>query len=98
MRQDLSLNENDDLIIANGDLVVKTSDEQHVNHLLKANKGYYKEFPTTGCGLIAFIKKQNADKLIEHEISTQLNADGYLTNNLSIDNNELLNIEFDKNY
>ncbi len=98
MRYDLKLTENNDLAIENGDFVIAESDIQHVKLLLQTVKGDYKQFPTTGCNLIDFIKKGVSDKKIEYEITTQLKADGYSLTKTSIDNTGNLDVEFDKNY
>lgn len=37
-----------DLVIKNGDLLVNESENQHLEHLLQANQGDYKQFPLTG--------------------------------------------------
>ncbi len=97
-RQDLQLDNEGDLLIENGDFVIAESDEQHVTHLLQAVKGDYKQFPTTGCNLIDFIKKGESAKKIEHEITTQLKADGYKLTELLLDSDGNFNLEFDVNY
>ncbi len=98
MRRDIILDENNDPVIEDGDFVVDESDLQHVNHLLKAVKTDYKQFPTTGCGLISFVKKKKNTKQTEHEITTQLRADGYLFGTITQNKKGYFNIDFDRGY
>lgn len=44
-----------DLIIKNGDFWVENSENQHVEHLLKANPGDYKQFPITGVNIPKYL-------------------------------------------
>ena len=42
MRQDILLDSNNDLQLYNGDFVIDNSDQQHVEHIVHAQKGEYR--------------------------------------------------------
>ena len=68
-----------ELRIAGGDLVMGESSEQHVEHLLLAQKGEYKQFPLTGVGILNYLNAPlgSVRRLeLEREIRLQLEADG----------------------
>lgn len=78
MNKDILLNEDNSPQIVNGDFVVGESDEQHVQHIIQAQKGDYKEFPSLGVDPIRYLKggpRASAD--LQREITVQLEADGY---------------------
>ena len=52
MRQDILLDSNNDLQLYNGDFVIDNSDQQHVEHIVHAQKGEYKNYPITGFGVV----------------------------------------------
>lgn len=77
MRQDIQVNESGELLIKNGDFVIDESDRQHVEHIVIANPGEFKETPNLGFGAINKIKS-NADKYrFKRDLKIQLGFDGY---------------------
>ena len=87
MRNDILLNEQNELLIIDGDFVIGQSDQQHVKHIVEAFKGEYKANPLVGFGAINYLKK---DEMIESEfrrdLKIQLENDGY--NDTEIDLSE----------
>lgn len=71
--------EDGELRIEGGDLVMGESTDQHVAHLLLAQKGEYKQSPLTGIGILNYlnapVEKKTRD-MLEREIRLQLEADG----------------------
>lgn len=69
--------ENDDLVIINGDLLVGESDQMHIEHIVRAEKGHFRQFPLLGVG----IRKELSGDINPHElkqdIKTQLIGDNY---------------------
>jgi hypothetical protein len=93
-RQDILLNEEGDLLINNGDLVVKPSDQQHIEHLLTAKPGDLKFTPILG----ADIMQSKNGKLTQSDITRvrkHLGMDGY--RNMRIALNSEGDLEIEKN-
>lgn len=84
-RDDILLNESNELEFLAGDFLVGVSDQQHVRHILEANKGHYYQFPLVGLGARDLINGNiNRDEL-RQDIKIQLKADNYRTLTVSID-------------
>lgn len=79
MANDFLLNENDELIIENGDFKVGNSDNQNVDLLIRTPKGANKFHPQAGVGVNNYINAaldvQNKRQL-QSEIRAQLIQDG----------------------
>ena len=76
MANDILLDENGDLVIANGDFVVGDSIDQEVATLLQLNKGELKEFPILGPDLIKLINSNTSEVELRQIIKTELKRDG----------------------
>lgn len=88
-RKDILLDNDGDLYAVDGDFVVNVSDNQHVEHLLKAMPGEYKQYPLIGVGLTQMLKgKLTAD--IKRSINLGLADDGYIAREISIENDKLI--------
>ena len=66
---------NNDLLIVNGDLVLGTSDDQHIQDTINAGPGWWKESPD-GVNIKQYLKGKNYQE-ISRAITLQLQADGY---------------------
>ena len=86
-RTDILLNEDNDLVIAGGDLAVGLSDEQHIQHILQAAPGHYKQWPLLGANAVAFVGGRSDE--LKREARLQLLSDGYQVKRLAMNNNEL---------
>lgn len=82
---DMLLDNDNDLRVENGDLVIGESEAQHIDHLLVANKGEYKQHPLTGAGLPTMLKSGNRKGGIHREVKLQMEADGYGVKTLKVD-------------
>jgi hypothetical protein len=81
----LSLNgEFMDLKISEGDLVAEESDALHIQHILEALPGYYKEHPTLGAGISTMIKGSGIREW-KRKAKIQLESDGYDINEVQIE-------------
>lgn len=74
--KDILLDENGDLRIENGDLVIGDSQDQEVESVLIFNKGELKEDPLFGADLITKIKSNVSEVEIKQIIKNQLKRDG----------------------
>ena len=80
---DILLDENDDLLIENGDFVIGESTIQHQKLLLYCNKGEFKENPTRCVGLVRFLEDNNAQALAR-EIDVEFSRDGMRVSKIAI--------------
>lgn len=78
MARDILHNSDGSFVIIDGDLVIGQSDEHHVEAILLAQKGDYKQHPLVGVGLANYINSplSGVDRLrLEREVRLQLEAD-----------------------
>ncbi|GAA4271625.1 hypothetical protein U6A24_13650 [Aquimarina gracilis] len=88
----------EDIIIEEGDFKIGESDQQHISHILLAQKGEYKEHPLLGVGIERYLKGDNTiNRLrLEAEVEKQLTYDGF--NVKVLDVSDMSNITIDGNY
>lgn len=85
--KDILLSPDGDLTFANGDFVVGESDEQHIQHILVAEKGDFREYPIVGVGLIRYLNSPNDSSTktdLQLRIKKQLENDGYSVTDIAI--------------
>lgn len=75
--QDIQLDDDGDLLIRNGDFVIGPSDNQHIQDLINASVGWWKEFPLVGVGIENYQGSSGAQQQLERSIKVQLEGDGY---------------------
>lgn len=93
---DLILDDNDNLTIANGDLVIGQSDDQNVEAIILAEKGQFYESPLLGYGIT---RRANGpfDKQRQRQlIRAELKRDNYKIVQLDIDDNFTVTIQAEK--
>jgi len=81
MATDILIGSNGDLAYTGGDFVIGLADEQHAGDLCVANKGEYKQSPTTGVGIINFFHgpfSPGVREKLAREIQLQLEVDGMI--------------------
>ena len=83
-RNDILMDDTDDLLTEGGDLVCGVSDYQHVKHIIQAAPGHFKQWPLLGGNVMQFINGSSAELI--SNLKKQLIADGYSTKKLSIVN------------
>lgn len=76
-RKDILLSDDNDLQIQNGDFLIGLSDVQHVDHIVTAQLGEYKEFPNVGFGVQTYLKTKTREVRFKRDLRVQLNYDGY---------------------
>lgn len=92
-RTDILLDEAYDLKIENGDFLIGDSDMQHVDHILLAHPGEYKEYPQVGVGLSKYVKTTGKEQSLKRSIRVQLNYDGYKNPRIKLSDNLKLKVE-----
>lgn len=90
--KDINLTELGDLEIRNGDFFIKESDQVHIEHILKSNKGYWFEFPLLGVGIINEINGSTTRQELKQNIRRQLVLDNYSVKKVEISENNNIDI------
>lgn len=91
---DLLVDQDDDLMIVNGDLAIGDSSATDVNLLMYSFKGEWKQHPVTGVEAITYVKKRNGLDRLKKEARQQLSQNNF--KNISIQKNgEELNVNAD---
>lgn len=93
--KDFRTDSDGDLVFSDGDVFVGQSDSQHVEHILIADKGHYRQFPLLGVGIIRYVKGNINPVALEQEIITNLESDNFTINEITIDPNDLAQINID---
>jgi hypothetical protein len=93
--QDIILDDDGDLLFTNGDFTVGYSDAMHQEHIIEANRGYYKESPLLGVYLFQYLKSAGLQAEIKRQIQINLEDDNYQVNKVNVSNTETMNIEID---
>jgi hypothetical protein len=76
MRRDITLDNNNDLQIVDGDFLVSVSDEQNIELLLISCAGQWKQYPLVGANIKGDINGLFND-VMKNTIKQQLVSDGY---------------------
>lgn len=76
-RQDYLKDESGDLLIQNGDFVVGESDHQHINDIIIASPGDYRQYPDVGFNAIRFLNSVGRENQFKSELRAALENDGY---------------------
>lgn len=85
---DITLTDNYDLAVSNGDFCLEESLKQSQMLLLETNKGEWKQNPTMGVGVINYVEDYTAARLAR-EIREQFAKDGMQVINIRIDGTTL---------
>jgi len=93
--QDILLDTNG-LQINSGDLVVNDSDQQHIEHILRASKGQFAQFPTIGVGMQYYVAGSISPQALKKDISLQLRVDNFKVRTVTIDSDFRINIDAER--
>lgn len=80
IRYDAQLDENGDLLVVNGDLVLDLSDDQHMEDTIKAYPGWWKENFSDGVGIQDFLGSDGQEQILARLIKIELESDLYTVN------------------
>ncbi len=85
-RVDIQIKEDRELVIANGDFVADSSDNQHVQLIFEAQKGELRHAPYLGFGAGRYLKKTNTtEREFLRNLKVELEKDGYKSPEITID-------------
>jgi hypothetical protein len=93
--KDIIVDQTGDLEILNGDIFVNESDSQHLEFIVTADKGQFRQFPLIGVGIRRFSNGPFDAQAIRQAIKLQLESDGYNVRKVSVSNNGTGQIEID---
>ncbi|MDR2361702.1 MAG: hypothetical protein LBD91_03135 [Prevotellaceae bacterium] len=77
------LDDTGELVIRNGSVAIGNTDEQSAKLLLAGAPGEWKEYPTTGIGIMR-MQHGAIDRFLDRDIRVQLNSIGINVKTLSI--------------
>lgn len=83
----------EDVEIRQGDFFVNTSDQQHIQHLLKAMPGQFYQWPLVGLGIANFKAASLNPQRLKQLIKIQLKADNYLPSVVDVSPEFIVNID-----
>lgn len=86
---DFLIDEDNDLLIADGRIVTGESTPQHEKLLLVTEPGQMKLFATTGVGLNGYLLDDLTDEDMKSNIRSQYEGDGLAVGKLSLSNGNL---------
>jgi hypothetical protein len=98
---DIITDSTNDLIIENGDFKLNESDSQHVEHIITADKGQFRQWPLIGVGINRLINGSINPQSLKQVIKLNLESDNYNVRLIEVDSIDKLSINVDaqrKNY
>jgi hypothetical protein len=82
--KDIRVDDTNDVEFRNGDFFVGASDVQHVDHIIEAFPGHFKQFPLMGVGVSSYRNSSGTKQQLENAIRLNMEADGYNVNGVDI--------------
>lgn len=96
MANDILMSVDNDILFHDGDFFIGDSGDQHVQHILTAEKGQYYANPLVGIGIKKYINGPFDRVQLAREIREQLQSDGFNIRRLFIGKNtDQLEIDVD---
>jgi hypothetical protein len=89
---DFLLDNDDDLLIENGDFATGESDNQSVYLVIKSSYGDWRESPILGANLQGFINSKLSDLQLKNKLKLALKSDGWALKKHSIDKNGAISV------
>lgn len=85
---DIIMDDNGDELLLNDDLVLGSSDEQHISDILASYPGEWKQSPLCGVNIRRAING-SLNGVIRRDVRLQLEADGYKVKKITFTETEL---------
>lgn len=89
-QKDILLDENNDLLIQNGDFVIGESEEQEIKCILQSVINDYKQTPELGVNLIEELNSSGSERALKQKIKLNLRMDGKGNKRFKIDKGEII--------
>lgn len=90
MAKDILLDDNNDLLIQDGDFVIGESEEQEIKCILQAVKNDYKQTPELGVNLVEFLNSSDSARALKQIIKLNLRLDGKENKRFKIEKGEII--------
>lgn len=95
--QDILLDDDWDLLMKNGDLVIGNSDQQHIALVVETGPGHWKENPFLGFNSGLYLGSTISKPEFKVNLSEQLKSDNAVLNDVNInDNKEITNLDAER--
>lgn len=85
MAKDILLDDDGDLLIENGDLVIGEADNQNVALIFQAFKGEIRAMPELGFAAGKYLKTVNPKARFKRNLKIELERDGYSEVDINVD-------------
>ena len=93
--KDIITDSTNDLIIENGDFKLNESDSQHVEHIITADKGQFRQWPLIGVGINRLINGSINPQALKQVVKLNLESDNYNVRLIEVDSIDKLSINVD---
>lgn len=97
MAKDITLDDDLELLIENGDFKISESDQTHIILLMKTYQGNWKQFPLVGLGIDYYIASSGSRNLLSRAMTVQMEADDYKVNEIIIKGDSTYYIDAERN-
>ena len=85
--KDIAIDDELELVIKDGDFQIVESDTTHIELILRAHLGAFKQFPLVGMGIDDELASSGRQQIIKRNMGVQLNNDGYKVKEILLSNN-----------
>lgn len=82
---DIKLDNNNDIMIENGDFVISDADQQNLKLIIQAQKGQFYETPLIGVGIGDEMNSVTTFQNLKNRIKNNMALDGYDADGIMID-------------
>lgn len=89
--------ENGEIAVKNGDFFVAESDQQHIEHIMIADKGQFRQWPLIGVGIRRQINGSINKIDLKQDIRVQLRSDNFTVKRVDIENDFTITIDAKRN-
>jgi hypothetical protein len=96
MTTDILFDDND-VIVKDGDFFISDSDQQHIKHILIADKGQFRQWPLIGVGIRRQSNGSTNKQDLKQLIRVQLRSDNFTVKKLEISGTMDITIDAKRN-
>lgn len=86
-----------EIVFKNGDFFVDDSDQQHIQHILIADLGQFRQWPLTGVGIKKYLNGSVNKTDLKQSIRVQLLADNFNVKRIVVENDFSIKIDAKRN-
>ena len=90
--KDIRTDSDGDIAIIAGDFDIEGSDQIHIEHILRSNKGYFFEHPLLGVGIINELNGSKSKQELKQNIRRQLVLDNFSVKKVTISKSNEIDI------